>query len=477
VISVFLFLPLLGALLVSLASKPAKFPLAWLFAAATLILALALWVAGPTSVSLPWVPALGLTYSLSMGGVSTLLAVIAAFMTLLAVIYAGAKVEGGPGMLALVLAMESGLLGIFLSRDLLLFYVFFEFTLLPSLLLLARFGGQDRLRALIAFGIYTTIGSLFMLVAIIALRSASGAPTFALSAILQATAKHALSGTAQRWLFLGFLAAFAVKLPIFPLHAWMPDYHQQNHPSGVADVMGTLYKVGGYGIYRFALPLFPKAAADFQLVLMALAAFSTLYFAWIAFHQSDYKRILAYAGLSHMGLVALGLFSLNPVAITGSMFLLAFQNVYTGSLFLAVGMLWSRVGSLSPDQGGLMVDAPVLSGLTMVLWFGAIAVPGLVGFVGEFSVLLGSYQVNPWLAFIAGLSIIAAGSYALFAYQRSFWEARPEGRPKVPDLGVLEGTLLGISVVVVGLFGIYTQPALRLIQPGVLALGHLIGVA
>jgi len=375
--------------------------------------------------------------------------------------------------------METGLLGIFAARDLVLFYVFFEGTLIPSLFMLGLYGREGRIAAASKFALYTVFGGLLMLASILGTRYLSGATSFEYADL--ATAASRLSLGTQVWLLLGFLAAFAVKLPLFPLHAWLPDFHAQNHPSGVADLMGTLYKVGGYGLFRFALPLFPDAALELRPWLMALAAFTALYAAWIAFAQRDWKRLLAYSSLSHMGLVGLGMFSLNPIAMTGALYMLAFQGVYTGGLFLTVGMLEERlskrglngnreantsraleIGSLR----GLAASAPALAGVTLTLWFASIGVPGLAGFVGEFSIFLGAYQESPWTAFVAMLSIIAAGAFALTAYQRT-WLEEPEEGTSVPDVQAAEWPVLGALLALVVVFGLYTSPALRLLQPSV----------
>lgn len=437
---------------------------AGLFAALTLGLGLLIWRGGGADLfSVPWIPALGVTYSVALNGVSLTLALITAFMSFVAVLYASRRVENPGTMLSLVLAMETGLLGIFAAQDLVLFYVFFEDALLPSLLMLAIYGRPSRMRALTQFAAYTLFGSLLMLLAIIGVKYYGGSPTFALADLRQ----HLVTGSTQTWLYIGFLAAMAVKLPLWPLHAWLPDFHEQNHESGVPDVMGTLYKVGGYGLFQFGLPLFPNASEELRPILMGLAAFTALYAAWIAFRQTDWKRLLAYAGLSHMGLVALGVFSLNETATIGAMYLLAFQNVYTGALFLAVGMLQERVGSLDTRVGGVMTQAGALGGMTMALWFASIAVPGLAGFIGEFSIMLGAYQVQPWLTFVAGLSVIAAAAYALTGFQTTFWQGRPFGGVRVADLRSTEWLVLGLPLAVAIFFGVYSSPALRLIQPAV----------
>ncbi len=244
--------------------------------------------------------------------------------------------------------MLTGLLGIFAARDLILFYVFFEATLVPSLFMLGLYGRKNRVRALTKMALYTIFGGLLMLVSIIGAKYYTNSPSFDFLELFGRTRQLDLE--TQTWLFLGFLAAFAVKLPLFPLHNWLPDFHAENHPSGVADVMGTLYKVGGYGLFRFAIPLFPAAAQNLQWVLMFLAALTALYGAWIAFSSKDFKRLLAYAGLSHMGLVALGMFSLNPIGMAGALFLLAFQGVYSSALFLIVGMLEERLNKDSHNE-------------------------------------------------------------------------------------------------------------------------------
>ncbi|WP_022801077.1 NADH-quinone oxidoreductase subunit M [Deinococcus ficus] len=468
----FIFLPLLGALLVFLAPRQWREEVAGTAAGLTLGLGLLLWRSGGTELfRTNWIEPLGITYSVQLGGVSLTLALVTAFMTFMAAIYAAKRVPNPGPMLALMLVMETFLLGIFSARDAILFYVFFEGALIPALLMLAIYGNESRMKALVKFAAYTLFGGLLMLVSFIGYKAIGGSPTFALNDMLA----NRVTGSAQTWLFLGFLAAMAVKLPLFPLHAWLPDFHEQNDESGIPDVMGTLYKVGGYGLFLYGITLFPDAMRDLRPVLMGLGAFTALYAAWVAFQQSNWKRLMAYAGLSHMGFVALGVFSLQETAVIGAMYLLAFQNLYTGALFMAVGMLQERTGSLSTRVGGVMTQAGALGGLTMALWFASIAVPGLAGFIGEFSVLLGAYQVQPWIAFVAGLTVIAAAAYALTAFQTTFWQARPLGSVPVADLRGVEWLVLGLPLALAILFGVYTAPALNLIQPAVKAILATLG--
>jgi NADH-quinone oxidoreductase subunit M len=456
--------------------------------AATLLLALSqpLGLAGEffnRSFKTEWLPALGINYAVHYDGVSLLFALVVSFMTIFAVLYAGYRVEEQklPGFIGLVLLMEAGLLGIFGSRNLILFYVFFEATLIPSLFLLGLYGNANRSRAAVKFGIFTVLGGLMMLAAIIGVKAYSGAATFDLADILGQLQKNPLPIGVQTWIFWGFMIGFAVKLPLFPLHVWLPEFHAQNHPSGVADLMGTLYKVGGYGVFRFALPLCPEAAQNAQGILLLLSAFTALYGAWVAFAQYDFKRLLAYAGISHMGLVGLGLFSLHPVGITGSLYLLAFQSIYTGGLFLASGMIQQRLYALESGSNrleysleigrlrGLAAHAPAFAGLVLVLWFAAIGVPGFAGFIGEVSIFVGVYQASPWMAFLGLLTTVAAAAFALTAFQRTWYETPAEG-VEFADLQGFEYQILVPLVVVLTVFGVYSAPALNMLKPSVAAL-------
>ena len=258
-----------------------------------------------------------------------------------------------------------------------------------------------------------------MLVAILALRPLSGATSFRIVDLLPAT--QALPLGTQVWLFLAFTLAFAVKLPLWPLHGWLPDFHEQNHPSGVADVAGTLYKVGGWGFFAFALPLFPAAAALLTPYLLALAAFTAVYAAVVATAQTNLKRLLAYASLSHMGIVGVGVFGLYLTGLGGAMYLLAAQMLSTGALFLISGMLYSRRNSFElSEYGGLAKSAPALAALTLFAMFASIGVPGLSNFPGEFMSLLGAFERSAWLGGFATLAVIAAGVYGVNMYQRLY---------------------------------------------------------
>ncbi len=408
----------------------------------------------------------GVYYAVAWDGVGAVLmlaVVIATFMALLA------AHDVPPAMVGLSLLMESGLLGILAAQDLLLFYVFFEATLIPSLLMLGLFGGAGRVRALIKFAIFTLLGSLLMLAGILAARYLGGSPSFLLKDLLA----HSLGGGAGMWAFAAFLVAFMVKTPLFPLHVWLPDFHAENHPSGLADVMGTLYKVGIFGLFRWALPLFPAAFAAFQPWLLALAALTALGAAWTAYAQTEWKRLLAYGALSHMGIGALGIFSGSAIGASGAIFLLAASAIYTGALFLFAGGLQRRFGTLElRPTTGLAKAAPALAALGLILVLAMVGLPGLSGFPGEFMNLLGSWQASPIWTFVAFLGVIAAAAYGLSAYQNLFHNA--PGKPAA-DMDGVEWQWGTLAVLVILFMGVYPKLFTELIMPGAKAFAALLG--
>lgn len=408
----------------------------------------------------------GVYYAVAWDGAGAVLMLAVVVTTFVALLAAR---DVPPAMVGLALFMESGLLGILAARDLVLFYVFFEATLIPSLLLLGLFGGSGRVRALVKFAIFTLVGSLLMLAGILAARYLGGAPSFLLEDLLA----HPLAGAAGTWAFLAFLIAFAVKTPLFPLHVWLPDFHAENHPSGLADVMGTLYKVGLFGFFRWALPLFPEAFALFQPWLLALAALTALGAAWVAYAQTDWKRLLAYGALSHMGVGALGLFSGTAEGALGAIFLLAASSVYTGGLFLFAGSLHRRFGTLDlTPTSGLARSAPALAALGLFLVLAMVGLPGLAGFPGEFLNLLGAWQATPAWTFVGFLAVIAAAAYALSAYQRIFHE-----KPQTPaeDLDAVEWQWGSLVVLVIVFVGVYPKLFTGALLPAAQALTALIG--
>lgn len=418
------------------------------------------------ATQIPLLQEVGVYYALGLDGAGLLLWIAVSLTVLLGVWIADAPVR----FLALALIMETGLLGIFAANDLVLFYAFFEATLIPSLMMLWLYGGPDRLQAIYTFAIFTLVGSLPMLASVFAVRYLGGSSSFLYSDLLQ----HPLGGAAAGWAFLGFLIAFAVKTPLFPLHAWLPPFHQQNHPSGLADAMGTLYKVGIFAFFKWAIPLIPSGFQQWQGLVLFLAAFGAIYAAWVAFSAKDWKTLLAYASISHMSIGLLGLFSGTSQGTVGALFLLGASMVYSSATFLFVGIVYKRIGSLGfTPVRGLAKHTPALYVLGMFLLMATIGLPGLSGFPGEFLALLGAYQASPWLTFIAFLSVIAAAAFALTAYQKVFQEV-PQSQP-VPDLSFREWGFASVTLAVLLIMGLYPKLFTVYLEPLGKTIASLLG--
>lgn len=456
-----LLLPLLSALLCcAIGGRSARSAVATVLALLTFGVVMSL--PGSSAVEIPWLSGLGVYFYLSPEGAASVLALFAALVMIPTVLYASLKIDERPArFVALLFVMQAGLNGVFLARDLVLYYIFWEATLIPSVLMLGIWGGERRRGAAMKYLLYAVAGSFLMLVAILAIKPLSGAMSYRFEDLLAATPQ--LPAGTQLWLFIGFALAFAVKLPLWPVHAWLPDFHEQNHPSGVADVAGTLYKVGGWGFFAWALPLLPEAARLATPALLALAAFTALYAAMIAASQENLKRLLAYASLSHMGIVGVGVFGLHIAGLSGAMYLLAAQMVSTGGLFLISGMLYERRKNFDlAFYGGLAKSAPALAGVTLLVLFASIGVPGLANFPGEFMSLLGAYQTHAWLAAFATLAVIAAAVYGVNLYQRLYQGEETWGETR--ELAGLE--LLVLVPIVTGILwlGIAPQRSLALIE-------------
>ncbi len=459
-----LAVPLAGALLAAFArSRQIADGVALL--STVLTFGLALFLTGDGGVSVLWIPGFNTYFELNPAGAASVLVPVAALVMIPAVLYASAKLTERVGpFLGLLLGMQAGLNGLFLAKDLVVFYLFWEATLIPSVLMLGVWGGPERRRAAVKYLLYAVTGSFLMLVAMLAIKPLSGAVSYRLEDLLLVTPTLPL-GT-QVWLFVGFTLAFAVKLPLWPLHSWLPDFHEQNHPSGVADVAGTLYKVGGFGFFAWAMPLLPDAALVVAPILLALAAFTALYAATIATTQTNLKRLLAYASLSHMGIVGVGIFGLQLAGLSGAVFLLAAQMLSTGGMFLISGMLYERRQTFDLDAyGGIAKTAPALAALSLFVLFTSIGVPGLANFPGEFMSLMGTFQAGgAWTLFwtvLATTSVIAAGVYGVNLYQRLYQGQAGEA---VPDLRSLEVVVLVPIIAGILWFGLNPAPQLQRIE-------------
>jgi NADH-quinone oxidoreductase subunit M len=455
-----ILIPFVGALFTIIArQKPLQIFWATLSTIATLIAAR--FLQGDAGFSTLWIPGFNSYFELNPQGAASILVLIAAVVMVPTVGWAASKVtERTGGFLFLLLLMQAGLNGLFLAKDLVVYYIFWEATLIPSIFMLGMWGGAQRRQAATKYLIYAVAGSFVMLVSILAIKPLSGASSYRFSDLIAATPNLPLA--TQLWLFTGFALAFAVKLPMFPLHSWLIDFHEQNHPSGAADVAGTLYKVGGFGFFAWALPLLPDAARAAAPLMMFLCAFTAVYAAWLATSQTHLKRMMAYASLSHMGIVGVGIFGLHISGLNGAMFLLAAQMLSTGGLFLITGMLYERRKTFDIDAyGGLAKSAPALAALTLFILFTSIGVPGLANFPGEFMSLMGAFQTQPVIAIFATLSVIAAGVYGVNLYQRLY---QGEQREAVEDANEGEWTVLLPILIGILWLGIAPSGALRQID-------------
>jgi NADH-quinone oxidoreductase subunit M len=415
-----------------------------------------------------WIPSIGAHYHLGVDGVSGLLALLTTFTTFVAVLGAWTAVEKrSREFYALVLALEAGMLGTFFCLDLLLFYVFWEAMLIPMYLLIGVWGGQRRVYAAVKFFLYTMAGSVLMLVAILSLwltnRAATGMPSFELTAYYALP----LAPTHQFWLFLAFAIAFAIKVPMFPLHTWLPDAHVEAPTAGSVILAAVLLKMGTYGFLRFALPLFPMGLQVAGPWIAGLALVGIVYGALVAMVQPDLKKLVAYSSVSHMGFAMLGILALNPQGFAGSMMTMLNHGVSTGALFLLVGVVYERRHTrLIADFGGLWKVIPVFSVIFLVVMLSSIGLPGTNGFIGEFLVLLGAFRHQVWWAVLGATGVILSACYMLWMFQRVvFGTITHEENRKLPDLSLREKLVFAPLLVLIFWMGVAPQPFLDRMQP------------
>jgi NADH-quinone oxidoreductase subunit M len=372
---------------------------------------------------------------------------------------------------AMLLALTAGVVGVFVAMDLFLFYVFWEMMLIPMYFLIGVWGGKERIYAAVKFFLYTTAGSLLMLVGILYLyyrnQILTGTASFSYFDFLNLP----LTAGEQIWLFAAFALAFAIKVPIFPLHTWLPAAHVQAPTAGSVVLAGVLLKMGTYGFLRFALPLFPLAASNDRVVLlfMTLGVIGIIYTAMVAAVQPNAKRLVAYTSVAHLGFAVLGIFALNLQGIQGALVLMIAHGVSTPMLFFLLGMLYERTHSYEiEDFGGLAASIPVFATMLVFAALAAIGLPGTSGFVSEFLVLIGTFRVQPWIALIATTGVIFAAYYMLPMVQKTVFNAltRPSNR-RLPDLGWREiGILLPLVAIILWL-GVYPRPFLDRMEPAV----------
>jgi len=407
----------------------------------------------------PWMPTLGVSYHLGVDGISLLLVLLTTFLMPLVLLSSWHSIERRWKEFAItMLLLETGMLGVFVALDLFLFYIFWEAMLVPMYLIIGIWGGPNRVYAAVKFILYTLFGSLLMLVAILALYFLNGAATGIYTFDLPVLARYLLpAGRAHNLMFLAFALAFAVKVTMWPFHTWLPDAHTEAPTPGSVILAGVLLKMGTYGFLRFCLPLFPQATITFAPWMFALAVIGILYGAWVSTVQADMKKLVAYSSVSHLGFVVLGLFTLNPQGMVGAIVQMVNHGLSTGALFLIVGMLYERRHTrLISEFGGLWKVVPALSAMFLIVTFSSAGLPGLNGFVGEFLILVGAFQVHRPAAVLATSGIIFAAVYLLWMYQRViFGEVTNEANRRLPDLSIREWVILVPVLACIVWIGVY----------------------
>jgi NADH-quinone oxidoreductase subunit M len=484
-LTLLVLVPLVGAVLVLLTGRgrePLARQLAFGLSLVTFVLSLIVWMRfDPTSADYQfverhaWLPAFGISYHVGIDGISLLLVVLTTFLTPIALLCSWESIESRVKEFCFfMLALEAAMIGVFISIDLFLFYVFWDAMLIPMYFLIGIWGYDRRIYAAIKFLLYTMAGSVLMLIAIIWLayyhQSVTGLPSFDLIDI----SALAIPSAIQTWLFLAFAVAFAIKVPLFPFHTWLPDAHVQAPTAGSVILAGVLLKMGTYGLLRFAFPLFPQAAVAFAPWLAALAVIGIIYGALVAMVQPDMKKLVAYSSVSHLGFVVLGLCALTVNAVQGSVYQMLAHGVSTGGLFLIVGMLSDRRHTRQiAEFGGLKAVMPRLVGAFLLVTLASVALPGMNGFVGEFLILLGTWGSSAFrnasvFTAVAAVGVILSAVYMLWMFQRVNYGPVTNDRNRgLRDLSVREWCVIAPVCALAIFMGVLPGVFLKPMEPAV----------
>jgi len=461
---------------------------AFLVLLAEFIVSLGLWWAFDPSVAqwqggfdVAWIPSWGVRFTLGIDGIALMMILLTTFIMVLAVLgsWTGIRTRTH-GYYALTLILTSGMLGVFMSLDLFLFYVMWEVMLVPMYFIVGIWGGERRIYASVKFFIFTMVGSLLMLVAIVYLGLAAadprtGIPNFSYDQIL---ATVQVTPTAALWLFGAFFLAFAVKVPMFPFHTWLPDAHVEAPTAGSVVLAGIMLKLGTFGFLRLAVPLFPAAAMrdDVRGVILGLAVIGIIYGALVSLVQPDFKKLVAYSSVSHLGFVMLGIFALTVESVQGALLVMINHGISTGALFFLVGMMYERRHTRMIDAyGGIARAVPLFATLRTIVSLSSIGVPGTNGFVGEFLVLVGSFKTQPVLAVVSATAVILAAAYLLWAIQRILFN--PLDKPEnahIPDLNRRELALMTPLIAAIIWLGVYPAPVLKRMEVAATRFVHLV---
>lgn len=480
-LSLLIFFPMIGVMIILFMNPEQKNAVRWVAFLTSLItfgislLVLVRFDASQADLQLleniPWIDVADfqISYQVGVDGLSLLLVLLTSLLTPIAILSSWDAIqEGVKNYMMFFLMLEMGMLGVFLSLDLFLFYIFWEFSLVPMYFLIGVWGGERRIYAAIKFFLYTMAGSILMLLAILWLGITGR--TFSLTTLLMGTQ---IPQNIQIWLFLAFAIAFAIKVPMWPFHSWLPDAHVEAPTAGSVILAGVLLKMGAYGFLRFNLSLFPHASVRLAPYFAVIAIIGIIYGAIVSFAQSDMKKLVAYSSISHMGFVVLGLFALNIHGVEGSIIQMINHGISTGGLFLLVGMIYERRHTrLMSALGGLWAIMPVYGAMALIVTLSSMALPGLNGFVGEFTILLGAFDSkilgSYWYAGVAALGVILAAIYLLQMYQKVFLgPVTNEENRTLKDLNWREIVSVVPLLVIILWIGLYPAPFFHLMAPSV----------
>ncbi|MDX2265604.1 MAG: NADH-quinone oxidoreductase subunit M [Hyphomicrobiales bacterium] len=476
ILSTVTFLPLLGAaLILALRGDDAdsRRNARWIALWTTLItFAVSLYLlAGfdPTSAKYqfvekhPWIGE-AISYHMGVDGISLPFVILTTFLMPLCILASWTAIETRvKEYMIAFLVLETLMIGVFCALDLIIFYLFFEGVLIPMFIIIGVWGGKRRIYASFKFFLYTLLGSVLMLLAIMYMYGQAGTTD------IPTLAAFKFSPEAQFWLWLAFFASFAVKMPMWPVHTWLPDAHVEAPTAGSVILAGILLKMGGYGFLRFSLPMFPLASADFAPLVFALSVIAIIYTSIVAFAQEDIKKLIAYSSVAHMGFVTMGIFAANMQGVQGGVFQMLSHGVVSGALFLAVGVIYDRMHTRDIEAyGGLADRMPLYAAVFMVFTMANVGLPGTSGFVGEFLTLLGAYRANTWVALFATLGIILSAVYALYLYRSViFGKLEKANLQSIADLTPREIAVMAPLVILTIALGFYPAPVLDFMAPSV----------
>jgi NADH-quinone oxidoreductase subunit M len=476
-LSLITFLPLAGAAIImsvrgdeAVVARNARWTALWT-SLIVFLLSLILWARFDQSSAafqfvekLSWLPEFGVGYHMGVDGISVLFVLLSTALTPICILASWEAIDTRVReYMVAFLVLETMMVGMFAALDFIVFYVFFEAVLIPMFLIIGVWGGARRVYAAFKFFLYTLLGSVLMLLAILYLWYNAGTTD------IPQLFEYQVPRAAQTWIFFAFLASFAVKVPMWPVHTWLPDAHVEAPTAGSVILAGVLLKMGAYGFLRFTLPLLPEASADFAPLIFVLSVVAVVYTSLVALAQEDMKKLIAYSSVAHMGIVTIGIFTFNQQGLAGALFTMLAHGVVSGALFLCVGVLYDRVHSREIQRyGGVAAIMPSYGLVFLFFTMASIGLPGLANFVGEFLVIVGAWRVNPWVAFGAALGMILGAAYMLYLYRRvSFGKVTREDLRALLDLSPREYAVFAPLILLTLWMGVYPQSFLSFFEASV----------